>query len=268
MKYSEKPFDKKKITGAQIIFSPDGTKLAMQLWSLDSGKTWEFWILPFPKGEPKQLKKFSFDGFYGFSWTPDSKHLIASTDHPFKRKHHLCLIDLEREKLRPITFGVNNEMSPAVSSDGKRIAFASGNMQFDLIEVPLNGERMRNLTSTPLNEKAPAWSRKEINLLMYRIEMELMSSGFEAKLKGGNVLWLQKKIFPNESILSFSRPVFSADGLRIAYHVNTSTNTQIWISSLAGGSPIRLFNEPMDNSRLRGPAMGIGLRICVKLTAI
>ena len=245
VRYSEKPFDKKKITGAQILFSPDGTKLAMQLWSLDSNKTWEFWILPFPKGEPKQLKKFAFDGFFGFSWTPDSKHLIASTDHPFKRKHHLGLIDIEKEELRPITFGVNNEMSPAVSSDGKRIAFASGNMQFDLIEVPLNGESMRNLTSTPLNEKAPAWSpqgnqfayvsdRNGTDVIWVRSQTE----GWERPL-------VTEKDFPNESILSFSRPVFSGDGLRIAYHVNTSQYTQIWISSLAGGSPIRLFNEPI-----------------------
>jgi Tol biopolymer transport system component len=245
VKFSEKPFDQKRFVGAEALFSPDGKKLAIQLWALESGKTWEFWVLPFPKGKPAQLKKLSnVAHFFGFSWTPDSKHIVASTDDPSKRKHHLSLIDLDRQELKPITFGVSNEMSPAVSSDGRRIAFASGNMQFDLIEVPLNGDPMRNLTSTPLNEKAPAWSPQGNQF------------AYVSDRNGRDVIWVRsqtegwerplvtEKDFPNESILWFSRPVFSPDGLRIAYHVNTSKYTQIWISSLAGGSPIRLFNEP------------------------
>jgi serine/threonine protein kinase len=246
VKYSETPFDKKKIIGADAVFSPDGKKLAVQLWSIDSGKVWELWILPFPKGEPRQLKKLSgVMGFFGFSWTPDSKHLVVSTDYPNKRKHHLALIDLDRETITPITFGVSEETSPAVSSDGKRIAFSSGNAQYDLIDVPLDGRPMEYLTSTPLNERAPAWSPQGNQF------------AYVSDRNGADVIWLRsqtegwerplvtEKDFPNKEVIWFSRPCFSPDGSRVAYHVHTTATTQIWISSLAGGSPIRLFNETL-----------------------
>src|SRR5205085_10179132 len=180
----------------------------------------------------------------GASWMPDNRHVVVSTNQAGERKYHLWLMDSDRETIRPITTGIMNEMYPAVSPSGKQLLFAAGYMQYDLIEVPLDGSAIRNLTSTlPLDEKTPAWSSQGNQF------------AYVADKNGADVIWLKslpngferplvsQKDFSDEPTILLSRPQFSPDGERIAYHRETKSGTAIWISSVTGGGSGKLYTE-------------------------
>jgi hypothetical protein len=47
---------------------------------------------------------------------------------------------------------------PAISPDGRSLAFSSGGVDFDVVELPLDGGQARPLVATGHWEEAAAWS--------------------------------------------------------------------------------------------------------------
>jgi Tol biopolymer transport system component len=240
-KYTKGIFKDSWFDGVSTSFSPDGSRLFVQTRNMK--EKFQYWVVPFPDGEPTRVE--SLDGVYTFgaSWLPDNRRLIVSTRIPGGRPH-LNLVDIENGTLQPITNSVTEEMGPDISPDGKRIVFSSSVQQYDLIEVPLDGAEVRSLTATPVNEKAPAWSSQGNQF------------AFVSDITGTDVIWVKNpterlqrplvtaKDFSDEKTDSFSRPFFSPDGKRIVYHRNVKSGmTDIWISSVSGGSPVRLFAD-------------------------
>lgn len=241
--YNRAPFTGRSYEKSGLLFSPDGKKILFTSVPWES-KSSEFWVVPFPDGQPRKLPGFENQFCYGFSWMPDSRHVILSLKLSESQSAHLWLADSEKLSLQPLTTGILNEMAPAVSPDGKQILFASGNGQYDLVEVPLDGSPVHDLTSTPLNEKAPAWSPQG-NQFAYvankngtdSIWIKSIPEGFERPL-------VTDKDFSDGETTYFSRPSFSPDGQRIAYHRGTKTHEgEIWISNVAGGAPARLYAD-------------------------
>jgi Tol biopolymer transport system component len=223
---------------ADLVIAPDGSKMVL-LYSSDF-KDLHFWIIPYPKGTPYECKNLSQNHLAGFSWMPDGRHIVFSGDLKKTETDHLWIADTKSESQYPLTGGIEKEMEPAVSPDGKKILFVSSTKQYDLIQVPLDGSPFKNLTLTSRNEKAPAWSpqgdyfayasdRNGSDVILLRSPSE----GWERSV-------VTQKDFEGSNLISFSRPAFSPDGQRIAYHCNTSERTTIWISNIAGGSPVRL----------------------------
>jgi serine/threonine protein kinase/Tol biopolymer transport system component len=232
------PAGQQELLGGQISFSRDGSKIAFQG---KSGKDYkqQFLIISHPSGELRKLNAVVGKDCAGFNWMPDNRHIIFGGDPNIPHESHLWLLDTQADKLTPVTTGIQHELAPTVSPDGKKIAFASSIIQYDLIEVPLDGSAMRNMTNTPRNEKAPAWSSQGNQF------------AYVSDRNGSDVIWVRSpegferplvtdKDFPDGDTISFSRPMFSPDGQRIAYHRNSSKGAEIWISNVAGGFPIRL----------------------------
>lgn len=236
-------FKNADIYWANLNFSPDGTQLAVSIKCI-SAAGYEFWIIPFPDGKPKLIRFLNGKAFNGISWMPDSRRLVLSGDPSEGRLTHLWIADLEKETLMPLTQGIGEETEPAVSPDGNRIAFASSLSQYDLVSFPLDGSAPVDLSSTTMNEKAPAWSPSGTQFAYASdrtghdtIWIKSVADGLERPL-------VTEKDFPDQGIISFSRPVFSPDGQRIAYHRNAGeAGTDIWISNLAGGAPVRLYQQ-------------------------
>ena len=225
----------------EASFSPDGSRLLVQAYAGKEKST--FWVIDFPDGEPKELPFLAGIYFYGMSWLSDNNRFVLSTGI-HEDRNHLNLVDIQKGTITPITNSVVEEWEPDVSPDGKRILFSSAVQQYDLIEVPLDGSAIRNLTSTPVSEKAPAWSRQGNQF------------AFVSDITGSDVIWIKNpaerwqrplvtsKDFADGETVSFSRPFFSPDGKRIAYHRNKKTGmADIWISSVSGGSPVRLYAD-------------------------
>ena len=240
-KYTNESFRDARFEAMGAAFSHDDSQLLVQTKSGKSGL--KCWLIPFPTGEPRSIDFLEGLDLYGASWLPDNRRVLISTGMGEER-NHLWVADLRTKSLTPLTSGVMQEWAPDVSPNGKRIVFSSAVQEYDLIEVPLDGSPTRSLTSTPVNEKAPAWSRQGNQF------------AFVSNITGTDVIWVKspsegwqrplvtEKDFPDQQTVSFSRPFFSPDGQRIAYHRNTKRGlADIWISSVSGGSPVRLYAD-------------------------
>src|SRR4029079_13700222 len=71
---------------------------------------------------------------------------------------HLWMSDLERDRTWSLTRGPGSESYPSSSPDGGRLVFATGEPDYDLVEVSLAGNATRPLLATARSESDPVWS--------------------------------------------------------------------------------------------------------------
>lgn len=242
-RYDKEPFASNVYMPGEIQFSPDGTKVFASISTMDE-KDYQRWLIPFPEGEPKRILPNAIGS--GFRWMPDNIHMVYSSKNKEELDgSHLVVVNVENGQSYPLTMGLSDEMDPAVSPDGKQIAFASVASQYDLIEVPLDGSSIRNLLSTERDsELGPTWSPDGKQLVYasnrtgsYVLWMRSQQEGWERAL-------VKSEDFGNELTTVLSRPSYSPDGKRIAYHRGTPGGSGVWISNMAGGQPVRLNSEP------------------------
>ena len=136
-------------------FSPDGATLAFLRAGASGGdSTRQVWLMPAGGGEAAQLSKLA-GGVREFVWSPDSRRLAVVSDvepadrpqepespaaievHRIRYRHdaigwrgdshfHIFLVDAVTGKSSQLTSGDWDDMAPAWSPDGRRIAFISG----------------------------------------------------------------------------------------------------------------------------------------------
>src|SRR5439155_10239710 len=112
-------------------------------------------INPFPSSQPAQVplrQPGNQAGNQRPTWMPDRGRLILSVEG------HLRLIDTRGGDSQFITATTAAEIQPAVSPDGRRIAFASGNNDFDIVQISLDAGSVKPILVTARTETDPAWS--------------------------------------------------------------------------------------------------------------
>jgi eukaryotic-like serine/threonine-protein kinase len=219
-------------TGTSIRFSPDGAYIGLSIFtSADSS----FWLLPWPEGHsaPRRLfSKSNFPNATRFDWMPDSRHLLMAMEGG------LWLGDSRTGTLDRVTASATEgDDTPAVSPDGQRIAFSTGNPDYDIVSIPLDGSPPRPILATARDESAPSWS------LSGRM-------AFITDRSGQDEVWLRdaqgdferpivtQSDFPDDKTLSIYNAAISPDGGRIAYDRQTSNVLDaLWISPASGGRP-------------------------------
>ncbi len=141
---------------------------------------------------------------------------------------HLFTYDPAISKLTRLTSGDWNDITPALSPDGKFIAFASNRSgHWDIYELIVQTGEVKQLTNTPEYDSSPAWSPD-----MAWIAYETYQTG------NLNIAILslsdasQKPILLTSGPSSNHSPVWSPNGREIAFVSDRSGDSDIWIADL------------------------------------
>ena len=228
-----------------VQFSPDGKKLAALFRpGIGVDQNPELWIIPLSNSAPRRVPVRLGTGMWVSigNWFPDNRHLVFTSQLGQNSGLHLYTIDVVSGEIQSLTSGTREESQPAVSSDGARIAFASGGSDYDLIEMPLDGQTITPLLATSRREYSASWSPSG------------MQYTYVSNASGMPGIWLRSvaESWPRPLVtgadddeLGNATPKFSPDGQRIAYAKNKGRH-DIWISGISGGAPVPLEQESSD----------------------
>jgi Tol biopolymer transport system component/predicted Ser/Thr protein kinase len=133
---------------ALIGFSPDGTKLAV----LTAGT---LWVVPYPSGTPRTLTVGA--DVQPDTWMPDSRRIVMSR-RSGPDSNALVMLDTHDGGQRVFYVSPDAIGGAAVSHDGTRLAYATGRIQWSLLEVGVPDGRLRTLQAPGGVSWFPAWS--------------------------------------------------------------------------------------------------------------
>jgi Tol biopolymer transport system component len=234
-----------RFSDAFMRYTPDGSKLT--IW----GRTWPgpvapgLWILPADASAPYEVtgtpQDLSTNLPPRFDWLPDNRHVVAALERASVQGAHLWVLNPETGQTIPLTTGAGTENTPAVSPDGRRIAYASQDVNFDLVEIPVDGSPVRPLLATSRNEMEPGWSptNPEYAFVTDR------TGRYEIWLRSRDGSWERSLVtqddFSDQPTYTFRLPAFSPDGQKIAFERVTADGPWICVVTRAGSSPVQII---------------------------
>lgn len=248
VQYGTAPFPATFTFSLGLAFSPNGRDLAVLVEPRErTAFETELWVVPTGPGEPRRVLDRAPYGFeYArVSWTADNRYVVLNGAIAGRGNMDLYVVDAARGSMHALTSGVTEAVSPSVSPDGNRIAFASGTHSADLMHINLDGSEIRTLVASARDERDPSWSPNGAQV------------AYVTNARGTPEIWLRSiregwsaPVVRADSIgfadfQTLGRPVFSPDGQRLAYDVNAGTHG-IWVSSISGGPAVRLDNQSSD----------------------
>ncbi len=139
---------------------------------------------------------------------------------------------------RRLTDQPGDDLCPAPSPDGKRIAFLSdrgGNM--DIFSMKIDGSDVRRLTSTPEDEEHPEFTPDGRRILFVR-DFGQRTEIWVMNADGNDPRRLTHGDARDE------RPFLSSDGTKIIFMSNRDGNYEIYAMAADGGDARRLTNTP------------------------
>ena len=185
-----------------------------------------------------------------FAWLSDRDWVVG--DHSVgAAAPHLTLADFRTGRARLITSGASAEAYPSLTPDGRTLAFQSGELGFDVVEIPMDGSPPRDVIATSRLDLAPSWAPDGIRFVYVSDRAGVPEIWLRNRSDGSDRRIVSVRQFPDNDRL-FDCAV-SPDGTRVAYRVQGSGGPTIWISPLSGEAPVQLWSDPA-NSPQRGPS--------------
>lgn len=151
---------------------------------------------------------------------------------------HLFFYIPQQLPLTRLTYGEWNDVSPALSPEGTRVAFASNrDGSWDLYILNLISGDITQVTNSPEYESAPSWSpdNQWLACEIYRddnLEIAIVSL----------VDPEQEPILVTEDPATDHSPAWAPDGRHIAFVSNRDGNSDIWLADLDRTGPERYTN--------------------------
>jgi Tol biopolymer transport system component len=153
---------------------------------------------------------------------------------------------------RVITAGAAVEAHPSLTPDGETLTFQSGELGFDVIEVPIDGAAPREAIATSRLDLAPSWAPDGIRFVYISDRAGVPELWLRNHSDGSERLLATIRQFPPGNDRLFDSAV-SPDGTRVAYRVQGVGGPTIWISPLSGEAPVQLWSDPAKLPQ-RGPS--------------
>jgi serine/threonine protein kinase len=262
-RYTRPPFDALPVESGALHFSPDGSRLGVSAQNRTgiAPTTAEhtgphFWSIALAAPAERQVHEvFMFlpdlpSGAFQFSWWPDSRHVVAAIND-LRTGSHLWMLDVDSDNVRRFTAGPLRDNFPAVSKDGKQIAYAQEIVDFDLFEVPLDGSPLKPGLATSRNELSPSWSRTR-QQYAYETDRngrrEIMMRQEPTRAGGAPIESpvVTPDDFSDGPVIYLGGPAISPDGTLIAFERSGPTaRWRIYVKSLLGGTIAPLYQAPV-----------------------
>jgi WD40 repeat protein len=141
-----------------------------------------------------------------------------------------------------LTAGAGEERDVAVSPDGRKIAYASGGDDYNLVEFSLDGSKATPLLATARTEYSGAWAPSGLQYAYVTnasglpgVWMRSLAEGWVRPLAEG----------ASDGYLEQGQPRVSPDGQRLTF-VRTGDRHAVYVSSLTGGQALPLERETTD----------------------
>jgi eukaryotic-like serine/threonine-protein kinase len=203
-------------------FSPDGSKLA-----LANGN--DLWVLPYPSGKPRKLYTGK-DDIFGAGWFPDSRSLLVAEGSALNR------IGVGNGSRRALYSGASTLRDPSVSPFGRRIAYSSGEIDWDVVEVSLSGGAVHTLLGGGGINSYPDWAPSGTHFLFTAggaagraiIDRDASGSGISRRLIDTGYPWA---------------PRWSPDGGRFVY-ADHGAPDKLMLANASGSQAIVLDQAP------------------------
>jgi serine/threonine protein kinase/WD40 repeat protein len=229
----------------QLAFSPDGKKILLVLAGGNLKE--DEWLLPYPAGSEPPHRIFQrlpdTQTSPVFSWMPDSRHLVASLAREHNSPVHLWMTDIESNDLTPLTSGNASEFSPLVAPGGNSLIYMQPTGSLDVVSVSLQDGSAKTLFSTGRQENMPAWSARAEELTW----VTNRSGSYEIWVRGADHSArpaVTAADFPDRPYDWVQCPSLSPNGDRLIFGRTAEDGvTRLWITSLAGGAPVRLTDS-------------------------
>jgi Tol biopolymer transport system component len=221
-----------------VRFSPDGSKVIAAVGN-------DGWILSYPTGAARKLPLPTHASFESANWFPDSRHMLASQLSTAITGTTLFIIDTQDASFEPFyqTTGWISEGS--VSPDGKRIAYQTGQVEWNVLEISLATRAVRTMMGgSGVISWWPDWAPGGTHYLVSTnrsgassIEDVSVAEGFSRRL-----------VIPEPGEAAISAR-WAPDASRIAYSSASSTGNVLMLANTSGGrrTPVgvSLEGEPM-----------------------
>ena len=249
--FTQPPLTQFTNSGINTYFRFDPSGQFVGLSTVRAGQP-EFWKIPMDGGPPQEMLR-GIGGVGGrFTWLRHGNAIIGDAPWTSPSDFHLSMMDWSAHRRRAITSGPARDTFPSLSPDGRTLAYTSGELGYDIIDVPLNGSVPRDVIATARRETAPAWA------------LDGLHFAYVTDRSGAPEIWLRNRIDGSERRIVDSTMVpeasqltdcaISPDGTRLAYRVRREPDWYgIWLSPLSGGAPVPLWND-QTRSPQRGPS--------------
>jgi Tol biopolymer transport system component len=208
--------------------SPDGSKLLVRT---DSGLT----VMDLTGGGGIRNLESPQDGQPSTAaWLPDNRHIAFSELTRDPIGFRLVLADTESPSRRLVYRDVAALGELTVSPDGMRIAFSSGQPEWDVHEYSMTGAYSRPLATSSNMDRFPDWSPRgdaAVFIVGGPGRPDELWTSPASGVDSSRLLTLADRG------LLWSQPRLSPDGKRIAW----SDETTVWTMSASGGRPIAIL---------------------------
>lgn len=131
-----------------VLYRRDGSGFVEPAWS-------HIFVLPADGGTPRQLTSGDYNHDGTLAWTPDNANILFSANREPDWEYEpvesdLWSVNVRDGSLRKLTSGEGGEHSPAVSPDGRRIAYLSAHGR----KVPYRNNVLHVMDSDGRNDRA------------------------------------------------------------------------------------------------------------------
>jgi eukaryotic-like serine/threonine-protein kinase len=244
-KYPSDPIHSRALFNqTHIRFSPDGKSILLNFRTdRDADEIWRLPYPPAPSAPPKRvlpnLRSFSS---LDFAWLPDNRRVVLAMAAAPTTPGQLWLGDLSSGKLTQLTGGTTPHSEPIVSPSGDRIAFRENLRDVDIVTVDLARGAAERLIATDRSESMPAWAANA-HALVYLTDRQGVPEIWLRDHAGDRPI-VTPRDFPPGTTQWFIAPTLSPDGSRVAYErFEYAGSVHMWISSVSGGSPVRVTSD-------------------------